>query len=58
MSNKTTDERCYYDYGNKCDCSEDDRCGCTFPNNLPHDFDCDELYIGCIFSSDNSKKIK
>lgn len=29
-----------YDYADKCDCSEDDKCGCTFPNNMPHDFDC------------------
>lgn len=21
-------------YELKCDCSEDDRCGCTFPNNM------------------------
>ncbi len=31
---------CFYDYANKCDCSEDDKCGCTFPNNMPHDFSC------------------
>lgn len=35
-----TDNECTYDYANKCDCSEDDKCGCTFPNNMPHDFDC------------------
>ena len=29
-----------YDYADKCDCSEDDKCGCSFPNNLPHDFGC------------------
>lgn len=28
-----------YDYNNKCDCSEDDKCGCSYPNNLQHDFD-------------------
>ncbi len=28
-----------YDYENKCDCSEDDKCGCSFPNNMSHDFD-------------------
>lgn len=32
---------CVYDYANKCDCSEDDKCGCTYPNNMPHDFDCE-----------------
>jgi peroxiredoxin (alkyl hydroperoxide reductase subunit C) len=29
----------FYDYENKCDCSEDDKCGCTFPNNMKHNFD-------------------
>lgn len=35
-------DKCFYDYANKCDCSEDDRCGCTFPNNMSHDFECDK----------------
>lgn len=30
----------HYDYANRCDCREDDNCGCSFPNNLAHDFDC------------------
>ena len=29
-----------YDYADKCDCSEDDKCGCSYPNNMPHDFGC------------------
>lgn len=29
---------CHYDYANKCDCAEDDKCGCDYPNNLPHDY--------------------
>lgn len=29
---------CHYDYANKCDCSEDDKCGCDFPNNMSHDY--------------------
>ena len=29
---------CHYDYQNKCDCSEDDKCGCDYPNNIPHNF--------------------
>lgn len=37
-----SEEKCFYDYANKCDCSEDDKCGCTFPNNMPHNFDCSE----------------
>ena len=38
------------DYQNKCDCSEDDKCGCTYPNNMKFDTDCDELYLQCIWS--------
>lgn len=36
-------QNCIYDYANKCDCSEDDRCGCTYPNNMSADFDCEEI---------------
>lgn len=28
-----------YDYANRCDCSDDDKCGCSFPNNLSHNYD-------------------
>ncbi len=37
-----------YDYENRCDCREDDNCGCSFPNNMPHDFDtmCDDDNTG------------
>ena len=33
-------KKCQYvlDYNNKCDCREDDNCGCTYPNNLPQNF--------------------
>lgn len=31
-------QRCQYNYANKCDCAEDDKCGCDYPNNLQHDF--------------------
>ena len=34
-------EQCNYDYANKCDCSEDDKCGCTFPNNMKRNFSCE-----------------
>lgn len=34
-----TKKKWFYDYENKCDCSEDDKCGCTFPNNMKHNFD-------------------
>ncbi len=27
-----------YDYDTKCECSDDDRCGCTFPNNMTRGF--------------------
>lgn len=32
-----------YDYTNKCDCSEDDNCGCDFPNNMKRNFDQNRL---------------
>lgn len=38
MSNTSN---CYYDYQNKCDCSEDDKCGCTYPNNMAHNYSSD-----------------
>lgn len=38
-----------YDYANKCDCSDDDNCGCSFPNNIPHDFD-----VHCTENQENS----
>lgn len=38
MNDTTETSDCHYDYANKCDCSEDDKCGCTFPNNLAHDY--------------------
>ncbi len=27
-----------YDYANKCDCSDDDNCGCAFPQNMKRNF--------------------
>ena len=36
-----TKERCFYDYEYKCDCSEDDKCGCTYPNNMKHNVTCE-----------------
>ena len=26
-------------YKNRCDCSEDDNCGCSYPNNTNSDYD-------------------
>nr|QIM10778.1 hypothetical protein PlAlph_6700 [uncultured Alphaproteobacteria bacterium] len=26
-------------YEDKCDCSEDDKCGCSFPNNTKPDYE-------------------
>ncbi len=26
-------------FEDKCECREDDKCGCSFPNNTHHDFD-------------------
>ena len=34
-------QKCVYDYANKCDCAEDDNCGCSYPNNMGEDFDCE-----------------
>lgn len=49
--------KCKYDYANKCDCSEDDKCGCTFPNNLSHDFDCDFLSDDAFSYNSKSEKL-
>ncbi len=39
MSQDKQEETHYhYDYAKKCDCSDDDNCGCSYPNNLSHDF--------------------
>ena len=32
--------KCILNYANKCECREDDNCGCTFPNNCKQDFYC------------------
>lgn len=41
MADKEKSDCMYeYDYSDKCDCSEDDKCGCTYPNNLSHDVEC------------------
>lgn len=38
--NRSRDTQTYgYDYANKCDCSDDDNCGCDFPNNIDRNFD-------------------
>ena len=31
-------KNCRYDYEHKCDCAEDDKCGCVFPNNMARNF--------------------
>lgn len=36
-----TKEKCFYDYEHKCDCLEDDKCGCTYPNNMKHNVTCE-----------------
>ena len=36
---KTNSDTTYgYDYANKCDCSDDDNCGCDYPNNMERNF--------------------
>ncbi|MBR2273901.1 MAG: peroxiredoxin [Alphaproteobacteria bacterium] len=32
-----------YDYANKCDCADDDNCGCDYPNNMRHDYTTSQL---------------
>lgn len=27
-----------YNYENRCECSDDDRCGCSYPNNMAHGY--------------------
>lgn len=63
MNDTTETGDCHYDYANKCDCSEDDKCGCTFPNNLAHDYSpgCFEKALSSrlsISSSDGQVKLK
>lgn len=36
---KKEDDNLHYDYAKKCDCSDDDKCGCSYPNNLNHNYD-------------------
>ena len=31
-------KNCKYDYAHKCDCAEDDKCGCDYPNNMEHGY--------------------
>lgn len=30
--------KCNYDYAAKCDCADDDNCGCSYPNNMNRGF--------------------
>ena len=34
----------HYNYKNKCDCADDDNCGCSYPNNMAHNFSIDETF--------------
>jgi len=38
MQRHTSNPNCTYDYANKCDCSDDDNCGCTYPNNMERNY--------------------
>lgn len=33
-----------YDYSNKCDCADDDNCGCSYPENMLRTFTKSEEY--------------
>lgn len=52
---KKEDDNLHYDYAKKCDCSDDDNCGCSYPNNMKHDYD--NAQNGCQ-NSDKSNKEK
>ena len=41
---------CEYNYAMKCDCAEDDNCGCTYPNNM------ERTYTDCFHNSKISNK--
>ena len=32
-----------YNYQNKCDCSDDDNCGCSYPENMKRNYEESEL---------------
>ena len=53
-------KNCKYDYKNTCDCSEDDTCGCNYPNNINHNFTkaCfeDDILSDCNIEIENSWK--
>lgn len=36
-----------YDYNTKCECSDDDRCGCSFPDNMSRGFVLETSKIEC-----------
>ncbi len=40
-----TTKEWFYDYENKCDCSDDDRCGCTYPNNMKRNYSYHDINV-------------
>ena len=40
MSENKSRVCCFYDYADKCDCAEDDRCCCNYPNNTDCSYKC------------------
>lgn len=36
-----------YDYADKCECSDDDRCGCTYPNNMERSYTANYTSVPC-----------
>ena len=45
MENNNSTECCFINYETRCECAEDDRCGCSFPNNIKNHVDCDNLTL-------------
>ncbi len=38
-----TNENTIENYESRCDCADDDKCGCTYPNNVAKDYDLDNF---------------
>ena len=57
MMNKKM-KKCVYNYQNSCTCAEDDKCGCDYDNNIPHDFSCNFEEGEMIKNKENKEALK
>ena len=46
-----------YSYEDKCECSEDDRCGCSYPANMERSYISDKKQASDITSASVSKNL-